>query len=60
MLWPLIIKTRFISAIRDLKQGDDDGSENVPKKEFASFQTLSCLGPFQFVKYSRFLVELNS
>ena len=40
---------------------DDDGSKNVAKKEFASFQTLSRLfEPAQFVKYWRFLLGLNS
>ena len=47
---------------RELKQRDDDASENVAEKnEFASFQTfLRLFEPFQFVKYWRFFLELNS
>ena len=47
---------------RDLSNDDDDGSENITKKnEFASFQTLSRLfGTAQFVKCGRLFQELNS
>ena len=46
---------------RDLKQGDDDGSENVGEKnDFAFFQTYTRLfGPSQYVKCGRLFLELN-
>ena len=48
--------------MRELRNDDDEGSENVAKKnEFAFFQTLSRIFGFaQFVKWRRFFLELNS
>ena len=46
----------------ELSNNDDEGSENVAKKnEFAFFQTLSRIFGFaQFVKWRRCFLELNS
>ena len=48
--------------MRQLRNDDDEGSENVAKKnEFAFFQTLSRIFGFaQFVKWRRFFLKLNS
>ena len=50
------------TTLGSLGNDDDDGSENVAKKnKFASFQTLPRLfEPAQFVKCRRYLLELNS
>ena len=48
--------------MRELSNDDDEGSENVAKKnEFAFFQTLSRIFGFaQFVKWRRCFLKLNS
>ena len=43
-----------------LSNFDDDGSENITKNEFASFQTLSrLLGTAQFVKCRRLFLGVK-